>query len=222
MSSLINLQDYTVTEHVMFAVGCLLWVFTYVIVIKNIIKHQFVEVPVVAICANFSWEFLWSFVFQTNMGELYVWGYRVWFLMDCFIIYGLFKYGDKQVSIDSIKKFFKPVTAFCLLCWFVTLYFYIKNYDAPFTHMGAYSGYILNVMMSALYITLILRMKDSIGSFSYLAGWFKGVGTLLITIFCFLHFTDGFLLTMCVITGILDATYIYLFSQLRKQPLSAT
>jgi hypothetical protein len=36
------------------------------------------------------------------------------------------------------------------------------------------------------------------------------VGTILISVFCFLHFSDGFLLSMCVITGLLDVTYIYL------------
>ncbi len=206
---LFNLKDYTVADHVFFASGCLLWVFTYVIVIRNIIKKQFVEIPLVAVCANFAWEFLWSFVFKTDMGELYVWGYRIWFFLDCFIVYGLFKYGVKQVALPLIAKYYSLVTAICILSWGVMLYFYIKLWDAPVTHMGANSGYILNVMMSALFITFFLRYNQP-GSFSYLSAWFKGVGTILITVFCFLHFTDGFLLSMCVITGILDVIYIYL------------
>lgn len=208
MGNLFNLTNYTVTEHILFATGCLLWVFTYIIVIRNIIKQQFVEIPIFAICANFAWEFLWSFVFKTDMGELYVWGYRIWFFLDCFIVYGMFRYGVKQV-IPEFEKNYSLIILFCLASWFALLYYYIKLYDAPFTHMGANSGYVLNIMMSFLFITFFLRFNQPHG-FSYLSAWFKGVGTLLISAFCFFHFTDGFLLSMCVITGILDITYIYM------------
>ena len=209
MESLFNLKDYTIADHVFFATGCLLWVFTYIIVIRGIIKNKFVEIPLVAICANFAWEFLWSFVFKTNMGELYVWGYRIWFALDCYIVFGLFRYGVQQVSFQILRTHFAAITASCILAWGVMLYYYIKIYDAPFTHMGANSGYVLNVMMSALFITFYLRM-DEPNRFSPYSAWFKGVGTILITVFCFLHFTDGFLLSMCVVTGILDVFYIAL------------
>jgi hypothetical protein len=208
MGSLFNLKDYTVAEHAFFAIGCLLWVFTYVVVIRNILKEKFVEIPVVAVCANFAWEFLWSFVFRTDMGELYVWGYRIWFFLDCFIVFGLFTYGVKQVGIPVIAKYFKLVTALLIVAWGIILYYYIKTYDVPFTRMGANSGYILNIMMSGLFITLYLRMAE-FQNYSYLSAWLKGVGTILITVFCFLHFSDGFLLSMCIITGILDVIYIY-------------
>ena len=215
MEAIINLKDYTVTEHVLFALGCLLWVFTYFIVIHNIRRRGFVEVPVIAVCANFGWEFLWSFVFQTDMGELYVWGYRIWFFLDCFILYGLFKYGHKQIAIPSLEKIAKPIIVFGLLAWGAMLYYYIDIYDQPLSHMGAYSGYILNVMMSAMYIPLFLRLGTS-QPFSKWAAWLKGVGTLLISAFCFLKFTDGFLLSMCVVTTLLDAAYIYLVMQKQK------
>ncbi len=214
---IINLKDYTPLEHVLFATGALLWVFTYIIVIKNIRKFKFIEIPIVAVCANFSWEFLWSFVFTTDMGELYVWGYRIWFFLDCYIVFGLFKYGWKQTSLEEIKKHYHLIVALCLAAWFACLYYYIDIYDAPITHMGANSGYILNVMMSALYPILLLRM-NSLNGFSYLGGWFKGVGTFLITIFCFLKFPDhSWLLVLCAITTVLDAWYIYLFSVKRKK-----
>ncbi|MEX1054995.1 MAG: hypothetical protein WED81_03135 [Rhodothermales bacterium] len=204
---LLNLTDYSVLEHVVFAAGCLLWVFTYVIVIRNVRRYDFIEIPLVAVCANFAWEFLWSFVFQTDMGSLYIWGYRIWFFLDCFIVFGLLRYGYKQIPYDLLRRTAGLVTLAVMASWFVGLYFYIDLYDAPVTHMGANSGYILNVVMSALYIPLFMRLgKDEV--FSYAAAWYKGVGTLLISVFCFLHFTDGFLLTMCVVTGLLDVGYV--------------
>jgi hypothetical protein len=211
MEHWINLKDYTAEEHILFAIGCLGWVITYLIVIKKTFKDKFVEIPVFAICANFAWEFLWSWVFKTNMGELYVWGYRIWFFLDCVIVYGMFKYGYKQWSDEFLAKNFKPLILFCLACWFSTLYFYIDIWGQPFTYMGANSGYILNVMMSLMYPILLLKMKDTTG-FSLLGAWCKGVGTLLISIFCFLRFPEHYwLLNLCVITAILDAAYIYIF-----------
>ncbi len=206
---IINLTDYTILQHVLFASGCLLWVFTYVIVIRSIRKFKFIEIPLFAVTANFAWEFLWSFVFTTDMGLLYVWGYRIWFFLDCFIVFGLFRYGFKQIEIPSLEKLSKPVIAFSIACWAVILYYYIDIYDAPISHNGAYSGYILNVMMSAMYIPLLLRLGNS-QPFNKWAAWFKGVGTLLITLFCFSRYSDGFLLSMCAVTTVLDGIYISL------------
>jgi hypothetical protein len=206
---LINLTDYTVAQHIFFALGCLLWVFTYIKVIHAIRKNAFIEIPLIAVTANFAWEFLWSFVFITDMGLLYVWGYRLWFFLDCFIVYGLFKDGYKQIETPSIRKYASHIIALAIAGWVFMLYYYIKIYDEPVSHNGVFSGYILNVMMSALYIPIMLRMGAT-WQFSKWAAWFKGVGTLLITVFCFLRYDDGFLLSMCIVTTLLDATYIYL------------
>ena len=211
---IINLKDYTIAEHICFATGCLLWVVVYIIVIRNIIKHKYIEVPVVAVCANVCWEFLWSFVFTTDMGSLYVWGYRIWFFLDCYIVYGMLRYGYKQMVVDQLKSYHVAIAISWIAAWMGMLYFYILYYDAPITKMGANSGYVLNVMMSALYIPLLLR-QHSTYYFSKLAGWSKGVGTFLITIFCFLHFKDGFLLSMCVVTTILDLIYIIMIPRLQ-------
>jgi hypothetical protein len=85
--------------------------------------------------------------------------------------------------------------------------------------MGANSGYILNVFMSLLYPLLLLSRPNTDG-FSYLSAWFKGVGTVLISVFCFLKFSDPWLLSMCVITGLLDAWYIWVFTLKRKNKLA--
>jgi hypothetical protein len=213
MHSIINLQDYTMPEVILFALGCLCWVIVYLIVIKNIRKHNFVEVPAVAVCANFAWEALWSWSYTTDMGLLFVWGYRIWFFLDVFIVISLFRYGYKQVINDQLRDKFIPYTIFGMVCWFGGLYFFIGEYGNP---MGATSGYILNVMMSALYIMLFLN-RDSIEGFSFTAGILKGVGTALISIFCFMRWSDDpFLLVLCVATFVLDALYIYYFSQRRK------
>ncbi|MBC7889087.1 MAG: hypothetical protein H7Z13_14525 [Ferruginibacter sp.] len=206
----LNLKDYTPAEHIFFGTGCFLWIVVYYYTIRNIKKKQFIEVPFITVCGNIAWEFLWSWIFITNMGSLFVWGYRIWFFLDCFIVYGLFRYGYKQISIPALSKKSVPLIIFSVLSWGVMLYFYIKNYDAPISKMGAYSGFILNILISGLYITQFLRL-NSPNLFSLPIAWCKGVGTLLISVFCFLHFSDWFLLSMCILNALLDGLYIYIF-----------
>ena len=119
-----------------------------------------------------------------------------------------------RLSGKAIRQGYPAVVAAIMASWFIALYFFIGSYDAPLTHMGALSGYVLNVMMSALYIPVLMKNYRT-GTFSYAAAWFKGVGTLLISVFCFLHFSDGLLLTLCAVTAALDAAYLVAFTRLR-------
>lgn len=216
MHTLFNLDDYTITQHFLFAIGAFLWVVAYVKLIFRFKKIQFIEIPLIAICANFSWEFLWGFVFKTNMGTFYQWGYRLWFILDIFIVYALFKYGKNQFTLPQLKGKALSFILFGMASWAAFLYFFIDEYDLEMTHMGAFSGYILNTMMSALYPVLFLKLNQP-KLFSRLAGWSKGVGTFLISIFCFLKFPEyGWLLVMCVVTTLLDAWYIFLIETNRS------
>ena len=45
MNDLVNLTDYTVLEMSLFAFGCWLWVLAYGVMIRNIHKYKFVEMP---------------------------------------------------------------------------------------------------------------------------------------------------------------------------------
>ncbi|WP_080237777.1 transmembrane-type terpene cyclase [Spirosoma rigui] len=218
---LLNLRNYTPLELITFGVGCFLWIMVYFYTLRSLRTKQFIEIPIVTITGNIVWEFLWSWVFVTDMGSLFMWGYRIWFFMDCVIVYGAFRYGYKQISIPTLSKRTPWLMVFGIAAWAPALYYYIKLYDAPISHMGAYSGYILNVMISATYIPLALRLCDW-SLFSYPASWCKAIGNLLINLFCFLHFTDGFLLSLCVLTTVFDVIFIYLFTVARRQFATST
>ncbi|MEZ0485939.1 transmembrane-type terpene cyclase [Fibrella aquatica] len=217
----INTTDYSPIELVTFGVGCLCWIIVYFFTLRSIFQRQFVEIPLVTIAGNIVWEFLWSWVFVTDMGSLFMWGYRIWFFMDCLIVYGAFRYGYKQISIPALARITPWLLGFGIVAWSPVLYYYIKIYDEPISHMGAYSGYLLNVMISATYITLALRL-DNWTLFSYPASWYKAVGNLLINVFCFLHFSDGFLLSLCVLTTVFDVIFLYLFIKARTSKIIGT
>ena len=103
MHKLFNTADYSVPQLVLFGVAAAYWVWVYVVVIKDILKNRFVGIPVLAVCANIAWEFLWSFFFYTNMGAFFEWGYRAWFILDVFIFYSVLRFGKIQFANTSSK-----------------------------------------------------------------------------------------------------------------------
>ncbi len=212
----LNTDDYTVLELVLFAVGCFGWVIAYVEILRKIRKYRFVEIPAAAVVANIAWEFVWGFLYTTNMGMLFAWGYRIWFFLDVFIVYCLYRYGAKQVDTPEIKRFFAPIVTFGIVAWGVAIYFFIGDgYD---TEYGAISGYILNAMMSALYIVLILQRANNLEAFSLVVAWSKGLGTAILTVFnVMVRGDDSLLMMLCFATLVLDAAYVIVFYALRRQ-----
>lgn len=214
--ALINLQDYTAGQLILYGIGCFGWVVFYAVVVREIIRKKFVEIPAPSVVTNISWEFVWSFLFAPDMGVLFVWGYRVWFALDIFITYSLFRYGDKQVRNPLLKRYFRPAVAVGIPIWILGIYFFVaQGYDTP---TGLISGYILNVIIAALYILLILR-HPNLSDFSYIVAWSKMLGTALASVFCFIRLGDEhLLLAMCVICFVLDCTYIAVFHWRRSHP----
>jgi hypothetical protein len=218
MTTWVNTRDYSVLELTVFGLGCLLWVVVYIITLHNIRRNRFVDIPLAAVCGNIVWEFLWSWVFQTDMGALFQWGYRIWFFLDCLIVVGAFRYGYKQITLPALRGHAAALFGFGILAWAPLLYYYINLYDAPISHNGVYSGYILNLPMSALFIPLYMRLRDQPEGqlFFRVSAWAKGVGTAFISAFCFLHYHDGFLLTLCVLTAVFDVAYLLLLAADRR------
>jgi hypothetical protein len=152
------------------------------------------------------------------MGALFEWGYRAWFVLDIFIFYSLFRYGKIQFSDPRLQKNFSAIVIFTFLSWVAGIYALTSQYADP---IGAVSAYLVNVHMSAIYILLILKFPKE-KSLSVPTSWFKMLGTALTSVFCFWAFPDQyFMLTLTVITFVLDMAYIYMVATLKK-PAVAT
>jgi hypothetical protein len=214
--ALLNFDAYTPRQMLLYGLGCFGWVIFYAFVVRDISRKKFVEIPAPSVVTNISWEFVWGFLFAPDMGQLFVWGYRVWFVLDLFITYSLFKYGHKQVRSPILKKYFRPAAAVGIPIWILAIYFFVaQGFDTP---TGLTSGYILNVIIAVLYILLILR-HPTLSDFSYTVAWSKMLGTALASVFCFIVLSDKpFLLTMCVVCFVVDSTYIAVFHWRLKHP----
>lgn len=205
---LINFEDYSLTGLIFNGIGCLLWVITYAILIYEIHKKKFVEMPAYVAGANLGWEFVWSFFYHPNTGLLYSLSYQAAFFMDCYIFYAVLKYGTKQPLNDNAKKHF---TLFCIInfiFWILFCYTYRdEGYD---TLNGANSGYIINVILSLQCVFLLLQTKET-NKFSLLLGWTKMMGTAFISISLFYFFPDNqFVQLLGIACFVLDSTYIWM------------
>lgn len=209
-----NTVRYSVPELAVFGLGCVLWLVCYVAILQRAHKYHFVEIPAAAVVANVSWEFMWSFVYLGDTGRLLEYGYRGWVFLDFVIVYYLFRYGRSQVVTPALAPYFKTAVGFGIASWSAALYFFVgEHYDMS---MGATSAYIINVMMSAVYLVMLYTHPER--PFSTLIGWTKGLGTACFSLFMVMAplsrygetalADKRFLVALCAITLVLDAAYM--------------
>lgn len=204
---------YTWPQLILFAGGCLLWVVAYGIIIRDSLRHRYIEMAAIAVCSNFAWEFTWSWPLNTDMGWFLVWTYRAWFFLDIFIFWQLLRWGGKQISQPGLRSHFKPAAVFVTLGFTVLYYFFGKQgMDTP---IGANSAYIAQLIVSPACLLLLLG-SPGLEGFSLAVAWLRTLGTGMNTIMMMLHYPGNhFLHTMGILAFILDAIYIGAFLRRR-------
>jgi hypothetical protein len=205
---------YTTLQLVLFAGGCLMWVIAYAIIIRNALKHKYVEMAAVAAFSNFAWEFVWSWPFSTDMGWFLVVTYKAWYFLDIFIVYLVFKHGARQYQNASMKKLFPYWGGFFLIVFHILYYYFVKQgMDEP---IGANSAYVCQLLLSAMCLQLMLEEPEA-KYFSFNVGILRSYGTGANTVFMFLHYPENHVVhTMAVSSFILDNIYLYCLAKKRK------
>jgi hypothetical protein len=205
----VNTLDYTAVELLFFAAGGLGWALAYLGVLREIVRNRYVEIPAAAVCANIAWELNWGILHRTDLGWVFAWGYRVWFFLDVFIVIGLLRYGTRHLATPRLARVFRG-TALAGIAGFSAVIFLLVESGAD-TSNGLVSGYMVTLMMSALYIPQYFRETDR-RNYSAFVAWCKLLGNGLVIGFCALAMPENrFLLTLCVVTAVLDVYYVLLF-----------
>lgn len=198
-----NYEPYQIA---LFLIGALLWVFVYIDVIRDIFKRKLVAIPLVAICLNFGFEVTTSLFFVPDMGNALVAAYWAWMLLDVLIVAAMFRYGWKQIRSQTIRDALVWLLPIGVLGAFSAQYFFIINYDLP---MAPLDGYIINLVMSMLFVGLLFG--PGVEGQTWRIGWGKFLGTFLISIMFFTKYPDNyFLLTLYVLVALFDIWYIRL------------
>jgi hypothetical protein len=220
MNAWLNLDKYTPAQLLLNGAGCGAWVVAYVALLVEIWRRKYVEMPALVAGANIGWEFVWSWIDKPDTGLLYLWMYRAAFLLDVGIFACLLLYGRKQPLPTAMRRHFAPIAVLNALAWGLLCYlFAAEGYDTP---IGAHSGYVINVFLSASALLMFLRADDRT-VFSPVIAWSKMLGTGLITVSLFLIYPHGrFVQSLGAICLILDVTCIVAVHGFRERPVTAT
>lgn len=178
----------------------LFWAIVYILVIVKGFKDQSCGMPLASICANITWEFLFTFIIPFHPLQQII--TLIWFLLDCIILLQFLYYSKGPYPKRTVQAsvFSLLVTAFLLQ--------YAMSVEFHDT-MGLYSAFGINLMMSILFIKMLL-VKELQGQ-SLSIAYFKMIGTLCASILCYSFYPHSILLTtMSLLIFVLDMLYILL------------
>jgi hypothetical protein len=158
-----------------------------------------------------SWAFIYSFVFASSNFTFQRIINITWFLFDVLIFVTYLLYGQKEWKTSVYRTWFWPFLIFTLTASYLMLYYFHLDFGK-----GAitYSGYLDNVLMSALFISMFLK-RNSLNGQSVGIAFFKMMGTLFATIILFNGF-NYFLRLLGLICFVLDLGYLVLLMNVYK------
>jgi hypothetical protein len=210
MHDLFNVSEFTPAQHACYIASTLLWVVAYIQIARDAIRYNWLGLPAAALVANFAWELVFSTVVTTRLGAFYVWGARAWLFFDVILFGLLLKYGRRQVRNPLVTRHFTPIVIAAIALWSVAIYAFVKDFRDV---IGGFTGYILNVQMSALFLVEIVN-RPTQRAYSLVVAITKMLGTAVILLAELLAPSPAlFVLVLGPITLALDLAYVALIAQ---------
>lgn len=166
----------------------LFWTIAYILIIRRGFKDKYYGMPVIALCANVSWEFIFSFVIPHSKPQIFI--DYVWLTFDLGILAQYIWLGKKEFPDFFPKSFFLPAFLLTLACAFLGVLAISLEFDDKH---GIYAAFAQNLMMSVLFIYFLLKRNSSAGQSMYIAV-FKMIGTIIPSCFFHLVFPTSILL----------------------------
>ena len=185
------------------------WTLVYLLIIRLGFKEKTYGMPITALCANISWEFIFSFMIPHNPPQNYV--NVVWFAFDLVIVFQTLRFGRAAFEREGLfypAFFLGLVTSFGAI---LAITYEFKDWD------GKYSAFGQNLMMSVLFIAMLLQRRDVSGQSVYIA-IFKLSGTLLPSILFYLRFPASVLLNFLYVSiFIFDVIYLIMLYEKHRE-----
>jgi len=194
--------------------GCVFWILAYLFILRRCFKDKSYGLPMVAICLNFGWEILASFVFP-NPVKLWHWFDRIWLVVDVLLVYQMLRWGAKQQRLEEVGRYFYWVVLVTFGVGVWGQYAFVSSYVDRLGLVGAFG---VNLIMSITFISFYLGRKPALLGISRGGALCKMLGTLGTSIEC--HWVVrsinpelrnlSFLTFLCVCIFAADCFYIYL------------
>ena len=149
----------------------LFWTVTYLLIIRQGARDRTYGMPLAALCANLSWEIIFSILQPPSPIQHGV--NLVWLVLDLIIFAQLLRYGPREFA-DLAPTTFYALVGVALAPAFGAV---LLTSDT-FHDKGAYAAFGQNLMMSVLFIALLYRRRSLRGQSRGIAVC-KLVGTAL-------------------------------------------
>jgi hypothetical protein len=197
-----------------------LWTLTYLLIIRQGLLHRTYGMPLVALCANISWEFIFAFVYPHDLPQRAV--NVVWLSFDVVILVQLLLYGPREFATLPRRLFYAAFALALTTAFGAVLTVTLQFDDSD----GAYSAFGQNLMMSILFVTMLYSRGSMRGQSVWIAVLKMG-GTALAS-FSFYLFNpdyDGSILLPFLYVAILIFDGIYVgattaFARRERKPLN--
>ncbi len=163
----------------------LFWTITYILIINKSVKDKTYGMPFLAMCLNLSWEFVFAFIYKTDIFHQIV--CLIWYVLDLIIACAFFKYGykdfKKKYSLNKIS--FLVLIVFTLISSFIFMILAPLDFgilfDGDILQTAGFIAYFQNLLMSVLFVLMFLERRNLKGQSIFIA-IFKWLGTLSVSI----------------------------------------
>jgi hypothetical protein len=185
------------------------WTMVYLAIIYLGFKDKTYGMLFFALALNITWEFIFSFLLGGEFSLQLVINI-IWFFFDVVILYTYFRYGRKEFPKTVDEKWFVPWSVLAIAVGFITQY--STALEFPGLPGAMYSAFVINLVMSVLFIGMLLR-RDSVEGQSIVVAVFKWMGTAAPTILFYLVSGSNLVLVLGVVIFMFDVIYIGMLYQ---------
>jgi len=182
--------------------GGIFWSATYLLIIRRSILDQTYGMPLFALCANISWEFIFSFIYPPSIIQHVV--NLVWFALDVVILIQFLRYGPREFADLPKRVFYVGFGLALVTSFFAVLLITLEAHDRG----GVYAAFGQNLMMSVLFIAMLYHRRSLRGQSIGIAVC-KLLGTALASLAFFLFYRQSALLLFFYIAILVyDVIYV--------------
>lgn len=157
--------------------GSIFWLIAYVLMIRKGFQDSSYGIPLLAIMLNFTWEIIYTTIYPPgNRAEM--WMRLIWLIADVPNVWLLVRFGRASQKIPYIRAHYYVALAGTFVLCFVG---HLCYRDVGAYMGGTQSAYIINYVMSVLFVFLYFDRPDGKG-LSYGGAWTKMLGTACISL----------------------------------------
>jgi len=181
------------------------WTFVYILIVRRGFQDKTYGMPMPALCANISWEFIFTFLYPHEPPQNYI--NVIWFGTDAVLVFQVLRYGKDDFDRHAPASLFYSFFVLGLIVSFgaiLGITYEFEDWD------GKYAAFSQNLMMSILFVAMLLKRQSVRGQSIYIA-LFKMFGTLLPSVLFFLRFPSSMLLNFLYVSiFVFDLIYLVL------------